>query len=87
MNGDLSNQIFDDELQESLAHYSNILRTLSFSKIMYLKKAQECFKNLAFTLIQWPAQSPDPNRIENLRECIKRMLGEYEMLPSGMLEL
>ena len=36
MDGDLFTQVLDDELQENLAHYSNLLRTSSFSKIMSL---------------------------------------------------
>lgn len=40
-----------------------------------------------YHLIQWPAQSPDLNPIENLWAIVKKRLGNYRTAPSNMDEL
>lgn len=51
------------------------------------KIVQEWIKNQDFQLLEWPAQSPDLNPIENLWAILKKRLASYEMPPKNIDEL
>lgn len=51
------------------------------------KLVSHWLKTQQFQVLEWPAQSPDLNPIENLWSIIKRKLGAYENPPTGMNEL
>ena len=44
-------------------------------------------ENQNFSVLKWPAQSPDMNPIENLWSILKRKLAKYNNPPSGVHEL
>ena len=50
-------------------------------------KAKNKFKQLKIAILDWPAQSPDLNPIENVWHWIKDRLKEYREPPAGQEEL
>jgi hypothetical protein len=51
------------------------------------KLAKNFFEDNNYTILYWPANSPDLNPIEHLWAYVKQQLAKYPEAPSGMLEL
>ncbi|KAG0973112.1 hypothetical protein G6F29_013042 [Rhizopus arrhizus] len=48
---------------------------------------KEYLEQQSHNILEWPAQSPDLNPIENMWSLLKRRLNDYETAPKGMNEL
>ncbi|KAG0927047.1 hypothetical protein G6F32_013005 [Rhizopus arrhizus] len=76
INGNMDKELYKEILEDKLEC------TIEYGVIV-----KEYLQKQSYTVLQWPAQSPDLNPIENMWSLLKRRLNDYETAPKGMNEL
>ncbi|KAG0975206.1 hypothetical protein G6F28_012988 [Rhizopus arrhizus] len=79
MDKTLYKEILEDELERDFPNDNDPKHTSKLVK-KYLEQQ-------SYNILEWPAQSPDLNPIENMWSLLKRRLNDYETAPKGMNEL
>ncbi|EUC67713.1 transposase, partial [Rhizoctonia solani AG-3 Rhs1AP] len=87
----LYKDILEDEFLKSLEHLGmepgEVIFQFDNAHAHVAKSSLKWLDDHGIQYLEWPANSPDLNPIENLWSEMKRRLGEYESPPGGILEL
>jgi len=87
----LYRSILEDELLQTLDHYE-----MEYSQIFFMydndpkhkaKSVVQWLIDQEISVLDWPAQSPDLNPIENVWGQVKRRLARFEEQPKSLAEL
>ena len=83
--------VLEDELMDTMEYYGMDKDEVIFQQdgapSHTAKRVFKWLKDNGMKVMEWPAQSPDLNPIENLWLQLLRALSSYEAEPQGMLEL
>lgn len=91
LTGEVYVEILKDEFLRSLAHLGfepeGVVFQQDNARPHIAKVTLKWLEDHGIERLQWPANSPDLNPIENMWAELKRRLGEYEHPPVGMRQL
>lgn len=95
MNKELYKEILQDDLEQTIQYACREL-DLDRDQIIFQQDndpkhtsnlVKKYLKEQSYKTIEWPAQSPDLNPIENMWSLLKQRLNDYETAPKGLEEL
>jgi hypothetical protein len=91
VNGELYREILADELMKTVEYYGFETDKVIFQQdnapAHVAQQTKKWFEVHGISLLDWPAQSPDLNPIENLWSYLKKELCKFEQPASGVHEL